>query len=215
MEHGVSTASALGMALTALWMVLTPGPNMIYLVSRSISQGRGAGLISLAGTGVGFLIYMVLANFGLSVILVSVPWVYLALKIAGIGYLLWLAFNALRPGGTGVFETKSLKRHSPLALFRMGLLTNLLNPKAAVMYLALIPQFVDPESANPLMQGFILGGIQISVSMIVNAVIVILAGSIAGWLNSRPTWLRIQRKVTGTMLAGMAVLIAFEAPKSN
>lgn len=96
---GISLVAAGGMALTALWMVLTPGPNMIYLVSRSISQGRIAGLVSLAGTGVGLVIYMAMANLGLSAVFVAVPWVYIGLKAAGVVYLLWLAWNALRPNG--------------------------------------------------------------------------------------------------------------------
>lgn len=213
MEPLVSLTAAAGMAITALWMVLTPGPNMVYLVSRSISQGRVAGLISLAGTGVGFLIYMAMANLGLSAILIAVPWLYIGLKAAGVAYLLWLAWKALKPNGSGVFEARELKRDSPVTLFRMGLLTNLLNPKAAVMYLALIPQFIDPTAGNGLAQGFVLGGIQITVSMIVNALIVVAAGSIARLLAGTPRWVRLQRRLTGTMLGIVAILLAREVPK--
>jgi threonine/homoserine/homoserine lactone efflux protein len=98
---GVSSAAAAAMALTALGMVLVPGPNMVYLVSRSISQGRVAGLVSMAGTGVGFVVYMTMANVGLGVVFVAVPWLYVGLKAAGVLYLLWLAWQALRPGGRG------------------------------------------------------------------------------------------------------------------
>ncbi|MBX3143312.1 MAG: LysE family translocator [Trueperaceae bacterium] len=212
MESLVSLTAAAGMAVTALWMVLTPGPNMVYLASRSISQGRAAGLISLAGTGVGFLIYMAMANLGLSAILIAVPWLYIGLKAAGVIYLLWLAWNALKPNGSGVFETRELRRDSPLKLFRMGLITNLLNPKAAVMYLALIPQFIDPAKGNTLAQGFVLGGIQITVSMIVNGLIIIAAGSIARFLASTPRWVRVQRRVTGSMLGVVALLLARDVP---
>jgi threonine/homoserine/homoserine lactone efflux protein len=114
------------MALTALGMVLTPGPNMIYLVSRSISQGRAAGFISLAGTGVGFVIYMTMANLGLAVVFVAVPWLYVGVKAAGVIYLAWLAVKALRGGA---FESRDLSPDSPFRLFRMGLFTNLLNPR--------------------------------------------------------------------------------------
>src|SRR5690242_20587918 len=117
------------MAVTALGMVLTPGPNMMYLVSRSISQGRTAGLVSLSGTGVGFLVYMTFANVGLAVVFVLVPWLFIGFKAAGAGYLAYLAWQALRPGGRGLFETHELARDSPAKLFRMGLITNLLNPK--------------------------------------------------------------------------------------
>lgn len=212
MESLVSLTAAAGMAFTALWMVLTPGTNMVYLASRSISQGRAAGLISLAGTGVGFLIYMAMANLGLSAILIAVPWLYIGLKAAGVIYLLWLAWNALKPTGSGVFETRELRRDSPRKLFRMGLITNLLNPKAAVMYLALIPQFIDPAKGNTLAQGFVLGGIQITVSMIVNGLIIIAAGSIARFLASTPRWVRVQRRVTGSMLGMVALLLARDVP---
>nr|BFF12687.1 hypothetical protein GCM10025699_39900 [Microbacterium flavescens]BFF16334.1 hypothetical protein GCM10025699_76370 [Microbacterium flavescens] len=139
----ISLTAASAMALVALGMVLTPGPNMMYLVSRSISQGRRAGLVSLAGTAVGFVVYMTMANVGLAAVFLVVPWLYTALKVAGAAYLLWLAYKTLRPGGASVFDTRDLPRDSAAKLFRMGLVTNLLNPKAAIMYLALIPQFVD------------------------------------------------------------------------
>ncbi|QGN35531.1 LysE family translocator [Microlunatus sp. Gsoil 973] len=202
------------MALAALVMVLTPGPNMIYLVSRSIAQGRAAGLVSLGGTVVGFLVYMTVANLGLAVVFVVVPWLYIGLKAAGVLYLARLAWKALRPGGVGLFEPRPLANDSGWKLFRMGLITNLLNPKAAVMYLALIPQFIDPGHGGTAAQGFALGAIQITVSMIVNALIVIGAGTIAGFLMTRPTWVRWQRHLTGGLLGLVAVGLATEVPKA-
>jgi len=200
------------MVLTALVMVLTPGPNMIYLVSRSISQGRGAGLISLAGTGVGFVIYMLMANLGLAVVFVAVPWLFIGFKAAGVLYLAFLAWQALRPGGRGVFDVRELPRDSSARLFRMGLVTNLLNPKAAIMYLTLIPQFIDPNRGSPTVQGLTLGAIQIAVSLAVNAMIVIAAGTIAIFLTRRPSWATWQRRVTGTLLGTVALVLAREVP---
>lgn len=210
----ISWSAAGGMALAALVMVLTPGPNMIYLVSRSIAQGRIAGLISLAGTGVGFLVYMTMANLGLAVVFVVIPWLYVGLKAAGVAYLAYLAWRTLRPGGTGLFETRALARDSRGKLFRMGLVTNLLNPKVAVMYLALIPQFIDSHAGQAVAQGFVLGGIQILVSLTVNATIVIAAGSIARFLHTRPTWTRWQRRITGSLLGLVATFLAVEVPKA-
>ena len=175
----ISMAAAVGMTVTALGIVLTPGPNMMYLVSRSISQGRIAGLISLAGTGIGFVVYMTMANVGLGVVFVAVPWLFIGLKAAGAAHLGYLAWQALKPGGRGVFETHELERDSSVKLFQMGLVTNLLNPKAAIMYLALIPQFIDPHRGHTTTQGFLLGGMQIAVSLTVNALIVVAAGAIA------------------------------------
>ncbi|SFD56770.1 LysE family translocator [Streptomyces aidingensis] len=208
----VSGAAVLAMALTALVMVLTPGPNMIYLVSRSIGQGRGAGLISLAGTGAGFVIYMLMASLGLAVVFVAVPWLFIGFKAVGVLYLAHLAWQALRPGGRGVFEVRDIARDSPARLFRMGLLTNLLNPKAAIMYLSLIPQFIEPSRGNPAVQGLALGAVQITVSLIVNALIVLAAGTIAVFLAQRPSWAAVQRRVTGTLLGAAALLLAREVP---
>ena len=208
----ISFAAAAAMALVALGMVLTPGPNMIYLVSRSISQGWRAGMFSLAGTALGFLIFMTMANVGLAAVFLIVPWLYTALKVAGAGYLLWLAFKTLRPGGISVFDTPELPQDSRGKLFRMGLVTNLLNPKAAIMYLALIPQFVDQSAGNIVGQGFQLGAVQIAVSMMVNAAIILAAGFIAVFLDRRPAWMRWQRWFTGMLLGAVGVKLAIDAP---
>jgi len=208
----VTWTAEVGMALVALGMVLTPGPNMIYLVSRSIGQGWRAGMVSLAGTLVGFLVYMTMANVGLAAVFLMVPWLYTVVKLAGAAYLIYLAWKTLRPGGLSLFEARDLPRDSRAKLFRMGLVTNLLNPKAAIMYLALIPQFVQPTAGNVLLQGFILGGVQITVSMLVNAAIVLAAGGIAVFLGRRPAWVTWQRWITGTLLGAVGVKLALDAP---
>lgn len=208
----VSLTAVLGMALVALGMVLTPGPNMIYLVSRSISQGWRAGLISVTGTMAGLLVYMTIANVGLAAVFVLVPWLYVGLKIVGAAYLLYLAWQTLKPGGISLFETRELPRDSGLKLFRMGLVANLLNPKAAIMYMALIPQFINPAAGRAVAQGFVLEGVQITVIMIVNAIIVLAAGTIAGFLGRRPSWITWQRRITGTLLGAVGVRLAVNAP---
>jgi threonine/homoserine/homoserine lactone efflux protein len=180
----VSTAAAVGMAATALGMVLTPGPNMMYLISRSVGQGRAAGLISLAGTAVGFAVYLIAVNLGLAVVFVAVPWLYIGLKAVGVLYIAYLAYRALRSGRAGPFDLGPVLRDSAATLLRNGLLTNLLNPKTAAMYLALIPQFIDPALGHTTRQGFVLGILQIAVSLTVNAAIVLTAGSTSR--SSRP-----------------------------
>ncbi len=204
----ISAASAAGVALIALGMVLTPGPNMMYLASRSLSQGRRAGMVSLLGTITGFVTYLTLASLGLAGVFLTARWLYWAVKLAGAAYLLYLAWQVLRPHGTAVFEARDLPREATVRLFSMGLLTNLLNPKAAIMYLALIPQFIEPGRGHVLAQGFLLGGIQITVSATVNATIVLAASALAGFFSARPAWLRGQRLVAGTILAVFAVRLA-------
>ncbi|MEW4939424.1 LysE family translocator [Acinetobacter baumannii] len=197
----------LAFGFICLAMVLTPGPNMIYLISRSISQGKLAGFISLGGVAVGFVFYMLCASFGITALVVAVPYAYDTIRIAGAMYLLWLAWKALRPNATPIFNVKDLAVDSPLKLFLMGFLTNLLNPKIAIMYLSLLPQFIHPQL---LAQSIQLGTIQIFVSVSVNALIVFSAGSIALFLQKKPLWASIQRWVMGTVLAGLAVRILLE-----
>jgi threonine/homoserine/homoserine lactone efflux protein len=208
-----SSAALLAFALVSLTMVLTPGPNMIYLISRSISQGRVAGLISLGGVALGFVVYMLCAAFGVTALLFAVPYAYDALRFAGAGYLLYLAWQAVKPNGRSPFQVHKLDFDSPRKLFAMGLLTNLLNPKIAMLYLALLPQFIDPTEGSILAQSVVLGATQIAISVSVNAIIAITAGGISGFLATRPTWLLVQRWLMGTMLAGFALRMAFEAKR--
>ncbi|RZZ89799.1 LysE family translocator [Pseudoxanthomonas winnipegensis] len=201
----------LAFALVAFGMVLTPGPNMIYLISRSISQGTSAGLISLIGVALGFVFYMLCAALGITAFVVAVPYAYDTLRLAGAAYLLWLAWQALRPGGRSPFQVRDLPKDGARKLITMGFLTNLFNPKIAVMYLSLLPQFVDPTRGDVLGQSLVLGSTQIVISVAVNAVIAMFAGRIAQFLAQRPTWQRVQRWLMGTVLAALAVRIATES----
>jgi threonine/homoserine/homoserine lactone efflux protein len=206
----VTTAALAGIAVVALGLVLTPGPNMIYLVSRSVTQGRRAGLISLLGVAAGFAVYLAAATAGIATLFALVPSVYTTIKLAGAAYLLWLAWQTVRPGGRSAFAPRPLPLDRPRRLFAMGLVTNLLNPKIAILYVSLLPQFVDPERGHVALQTLLLGLTQIAIALSLNAVIVLTAGSVAGFLGRNPGWLRVQRSVTGTLLAGFAVRIAVE-----
>lgn len=203
----------LAFGLISLGMVLTPGPNMVYLISRSICQGRVAGLISLGGVALGFVFYMLCAALGITAIVMAIPYAYDALRIGGALYLLYLAWQAVKPGGRSPFALRQLPQDSPRKLFAMGFLTNLLNPKIAVMYLSLLPQFIDPAHGSIFSQSLVLGCTQIVISISVNAAIAMLAGSIAVFLASRPSWVQLQRWLMGTVLAGLALRMLTEARK--
>jgi threonine/homoserine/homoserine lactone efflux protein len=207
-------ATLLGFALVSLGIVLTPGPNMIYLISRSLTQGPMAGIVSLGGVALGFVFYMLCAAFGITALLFAVPYAYDALRFAGAAYLLWLAWQALKPNGRSPFQVKRLQIDGPRKLFAMGFVTNLLNPKIAMLYLALLPQFIDPAVGSVLTQSLALGTIQTVISVSVNAGIALAAGSIARFLGTRPSWLLVQRWLMGTVLAGLAVRMAFEAKRA-
>ncbi|MBF6298515.1 LysE family translocator [Nocardia amamiensis] len=204
----IEMAAVVGVAVAALGMVLTPGPNMMYLVSRTVSQGRRAGLVSLGGVAAGFGVYLAAATAGITAVFAVVPGLYLAVKLAGAAYLGWLAWQALRPGGVSVFAPAALSADPTRRLFTMGLVTNLLNPKIAIMYMALIPQFVTPEHGKVWLQSLCLGAVQIAVALTVNGLIVLGAGGLATFLTKRPLWLRTQRYITGTMLGAIAALLA-------
>jgi threonine/homoserine/homoserine lactone efflux protein len=203
----VGVGALLGISAVALAMVLTPGPNMIYLVSRSITQGRRAGLISLLGVAAGFGVYLIAATVGLTAVFTLVPVLYTVIKLAGAAYLLWLAFNAVRPGGVSAFAPRELPVDGPGRLFTMGLVTNLLNPKIAILYVSLLPQFVDASRGPVAVQSLVLGLTQIVIALTVNALIVLTAGTIAEFLGRRPAWLRAQRWVMGGALGALAVNI--------
>ncbi|RFU44660.1 LysE family translocator [Paraburkholderia sp. DHOC27] len=204
-------AKLLTFGLVSLGMALTPGPNMIYLVSRSICQGRTAGMISLGGVALGFVVYMLCAALGITALLLAVPYAYDALRFGGALYMLWLAWQAVKPGGRSPFQVRDLPADSPRKLFAMGFVTNLLNPKIAVLYLSLLPQFIDPQHGNVLGQSIVLGAVQIGFSLTINCIVALMAGSIAVFLAKRPAWLVVQRWLMGTVLTGLAVRMATEA----
>lgn len=200
-------------AAAAFGLVLSPGPNMVYLISRSICQGRRAGLVSLLGVVTGFLFHLVCAAAGLTAIFLTVPFAYAALKYAGAAYLFWLAWQAVRPGGASPFAPRELADDSPAKLFRMGFLTNALNPKMAVFYLSIFPQFVHPELGHVFAQSLQLGLTQMLISFSVNFAIVMTAGTIAAFFAQHPAWLRTQRWLMGGVLGFLAFRLALSDQK--
>jgi threonine/homoserine/homoserine lactone efflux protein len=193
-----------------LLLVLTPGPNMMYLISRSICQGRMAGVISLFGVVAGFMVHMLAAAIGLSAIFVAVPMAYDLLKFAGAAYLLWLAWLAVKPGAKSMFEPRALPADSPRRLFMMGFLTNLLNPKVAIFYVSFFPQFINPERGSVFLQSMVLGLTQTTVSFTINLAIALSAAGIATWFARNPVWLAAQRYVMGFVLAALAIRLLLE-----
>jgi threonine/homoserine/homoserine lactone efflux protein len=208
----VTSAAIAGVAVIAFGMVITPGPNMMYLISRSINQGRTAGLVSLTGVITGFGLYVLATAAGLSVLFAAVPALFTVVKIAGAAYLLYLAWSIVR-GGRQVFHAGELPAHSRRRLFAMGLTTCLLNPKIALMYAALLPQFVDPGRGNTTLQIMSLGLVQIAVAATVNSLWVLLAATMRGLLERSTIAERITRWTTGTLLGGFAVHLGLSQPK--
>jgi len=189
-------------------LVLTPGPNLLYLLSRTLCQGRRAGIVSLAGTATGFGFHILAAALGLSAVFLAVPVAYDALRWAGAAYLLWLAWDALRPAGSGLFAPRRLPPDPPARLYRIGLLTSILNPKVALFYLALFPQFVDPSRGSVFLQSIVLGATQVAIAVVGDLMFVLAAARIARWLADRPLWAAAQRWVLGAVFAAIALRLA-------
>ena len=208
-----SAAHLLAFAAIAFGLVITPGPNMIYLLSRSISQGPVAGLQSLAGIGATFILFAVFALFGITALFAAFPLAFDALKAAGALYLLYLAWQVLRPGGRSPLEVRTLARDSPRKLVAMGFMTAFLNPKAAVLYFSLLPQFIVPAKGHVFEQLLVLASTQIAISMTVNGSIVVFAGSLASMVEGRPAWLLLQRWLMGSVLGGLAVRMLAEGAR--
>jgi threonine/homoserine/homoserine lactone efflux protein len=206
----ITLSDLLIFALAAFAIVITPGPNMVYLISRSITQGKKAGIISLAGVICGFLFHITMAAFGLTAVLFAVPFTFTALKITGAAYLLYLAFNAVKSGSKNIFETrKDIKQDKPLRLFMMGFLTNVLNPKMAVFYLSLFPQFIKPEAGSVALQCFYLGFTQMTISFTFNFLIIMSAAKAAKWFSQNPVWVRAQQWFMATVLTTLAIRLIF------
>lgn len=204
------TTSLLVFTGAALLMAITPGPNMIYLVSRSLCQGKQAGLTSWFGVVLSYTIHMCCAAVGLTALFMAVPLGYEVLKIAGALYLAWLAWQSVKPGARSPFQAASLPNESPRKLFMMGLLTSVLNPKLAIFYLSVLPQFVSPAHGSVLAQSLGFGSLQILIGSTVNLLVVLFAARIALWFSKNPTWLSVQRYVMGFVLAALAVRLFSE-----
>jgi threonine/homoserine/homoserine lactone efflux protein len=205
-----TTATLLAFTLVCIGLVLTPGPNMVYLISRSITQGARAGIVSLMGTLAGFFIHIGAAVTGLAAIAFAAPFLYDAIRYAGAAYLAWLAWETLKPGGRSVFTPVALPPASDRKLFTMGFITSVLNPKVALFYISLLPQFVDPERGSLLAQMLVLGAVQFMVSLVGDLAYVLTAAGVARFFARNPFWVAVQRWVMGFVLAGLALRLAFE-----
>ena len=193
-------------------MSLTPGPNMMYLTSRALCQGRRAAVLSLWGVACGFLVHLTVAASGLAAVLRATPAAYQTIRYAGVGYLLWLAWKALRPGGSAL-TTSQLPDATPDRLFVMGFMTNALNPQAAFLYLSIFSQFIHPERGGVLLQSAVLGAVQISISFACNLAIILGASALGRTVAEKPWGLKLQRWAMGAVLAALAVRLAFVAPR--
>jgi threonine/homoserine/homoserine lactone efflux protein len=191
-----------------LALAATPGPNMLYLVSRTLVQGRAAGIVSLGGTASGLLVHVLAAALGLSALLATVPVAYDAVRYAGAAYLAWIAWRMWREPAPAAGAAPS---PAPMwSLYRDGALTGILNPKVALFQLALFPQFVDPARGSVLAQSLLLGAAQLAIVMAFDAVCVLAAGRVRAWFAGRSGFRRWPRRVLGGVFAALALRLVLE-----
>lgn len=204
---GLSADKLALFAVAAALLALTPGPVWIYLISRTLAQGRRAGYFSLIGVMLGVLVHLLLAALGLSALLLAIPWAFDAIKLAGAAYLLWLAWSTVRGAGFS-FTPQPPPPVADRVLLRQALVASVVKPKVAVFYLSLFPQFVDPASGSVLAQSLVLGIVHVGVSTLIDGALVTVAGLLAGWFACRPGWLRLQRWFLGGAFGVLALWLA-------
>jgi threonine/homoserine/homoserine lactone efflux protein len=192
-------------------LAITPGPNMVYVMARSVSQGTRAGLISLSGVMLGYLTYMLGAALGISALFLAIPGAARVLATAGTLYLLYLAWKILGPGGRSPLQVEASPAERPRRLFAMGAMTSLLNPKLALVFLSILPQFIDYQAGGVLTQSLKLGVALTAAFASVNALVAVLSGRAAAMMNGQQRWLLVQRWLVGGLLALLGMRMALEA----
>jgi threonine/homoserine/homoserine lactone efflux protein len=195
-------------AFASFVLVIVPGPAVVYILTRSVSQGRTAGLVSAVGVNTGSLVHVLAAVAGLSIVLARSAVIFNAIKWAGVVYLAWIGIRTLTSDDSTF--TESPTAHSSLhKIFSQGVLVNILNPKVAVFFLAFLPQFVDPGAANPELQSLVLGLLLIAIGLVSDSLYAIVGGSIGDLFRARPRLARLTRIGAGCTylsLAGIAAL---------
>lgn len=205
-------AALYGFLMVGGMLAITPGPNMVYVISRSIAQGRRAGLISLGGVLIGYLFYMFGAAFGITAFFQTLPNAARILSAGGAAYLAYIGWHAIRPGGQSPLQIRErLPQERPSKLFVMGASTSLLNPKLAMTFLTLLPQFINRQHGHVLQQSLLLGSLLIVLFALVNGSMALFSGRMAQFLSGRPGWLLAQRLLMGGTLLALSGEMALQA----
>ncbi len=194
----------------SLALYIAPGPDMVYIASRSIGQGRRAGVVSGLGISAGIVVYVLSAAFGLAALLQVWPPLFAVVKWAGVGYLVYLGVKALLSRDAAFDPTPKRDRASDFALFRQGMLCNLLNPKIGIFFLAFLPQFTDPALGDVTLQMLFYGGLFTAGGIVWIFILAYAFGAAGNWLAKRPHLLKMQRWITGSSMLGLAAFVALD-----
>jgi threonine/homoserine/homoserine lactone efflux protein len=208
------TATFAVFAVAAVTLLVIPGPAVLYIVSRSVDQGRAAGFASVAGIHVGSLLHVAAAALGLSALLVSSALAFDTVRYLGAAYLVWLGLQRLlaREGAAG--PTRQARERLG-RIFAQGVVVNVLNPKTALFFFAFLPQFVDASAGTVPLQVVVLGATFVGMGLVTDGAYALLASSGAGWLRGRRRVARASRLVSGGVLVGLGVTTALAGSRSS
>jgi threonine/homoserine/homoserine lactone efflux protein len=204
--------------VAAITLLVIPGPSVLYIVTRSVDQGRAAGLASVGGIHVGTLMHVAAAALGLSALLVSSATAYNAVRWVGAAYLVWLGIQRLRARDEELLATAGGPggdRHSLRRVFAQGIVVNVLNPKTALFFFAFLPQFVDPSRGSVPFQVVVFGVAFVVLGLLSDGAYAVLAATGAGWLRRRPGVARTSRLVSGGLLISLGVTTALAGSRSS
>lgn len=204
----------LAFSLAALLLVIIPGPNVLYIVTRGIDQGRKAAVTSALGVQSGMIVHVAAAAIGLSALLASSEVLFNVVRFAGAAYLIWLGVRNLLARVTDLDIVSDRHRLGYRRIFVQGILVNVLNPKVALFCLALLPQFVDPARGNTAIQILVLGCVMIVIGMISDTTYALASGGIGSWLKTRQRIARQRQRFSGLVYIFLGAAAALSGSAS-
>ncbi len=203
----IDSGTLLAFMAVVVGLFLIPGPAVLLVLARGTSGGRAVGVATGLGIAMGDLVHTMFATVGLSAVLMTSALAFNVVKYAGAAYLVWLGVKSLLEKGDAL-TVPAAKRVRPAQAFRQAILTEMLNPKTALFFLAFLPQFVRPANGAVTWQLFELGGVEVAMSIVYTGLIALAAGSVGRWLSRHPGIGRWQGKVIGTIYVGLGLRLA-------
>lgn len=201
-------------AVAATLLIIVPGPNVIYIITRGIDQGRHAAVASAMGVQTGMLFHVGAAVLGLSALVASSELVFNIVKYAGAAYLIWMGVTSLRAKLTDLDVPAISRRASYRRLYAQGMVVNILNPKVGLFFVAFLPQFIDPGRGSSTSQILVLGGVFVAIAVISDLVYAFASGSIGSWLSTRERIARQRDRFAGVVYILLGVLAALSGSSS-
>ncbi|GGJ19262.1 LysE family translocator [Deinococcus roseus] len=203
----IETSTLLIFMLSALALLAIPGPAVLYIVARSVQQGKRAGLVSALGIAVGSLVHILAAAAGLSALLLSSAVAFTVVKVLGAGYLIYLGIRTMLDRSESQ-QNPEVPREKLSRIFTQGIIVNALNPKTALFFVAFLPQFVHPQAGPVLNQILLLGGIFVVLGVTSDSIVALLSGWLGKRLQSNPVFMKRQKYVSGGIYMALGAVTA-------